>query len=606
MTKVHPAPLLALFLCAACGLGGSAANRYVPAEVGEDVRLDRFLDEMFQQRLDHDPELATRLGDRRNQQRWTDRSARAAEEARKLRARELLRLRRDSDRRDLPLESRIVHRAVETSIERALAAAAWRLHECTLPSAVEIGRYVRYFLTEVHRIESEDDAQAYVARLRGLPALFAQVVANLEEAAADGILPARATLTAAIADCSAVLADAPFVEGSSTCVFLAHLEHELAGLPQLDQDRSDSLLASTRSALLDAVGPAYHALEKGLAALVGRGTEDRGVWRLPRGEEFYAFLIARYASMPQNVVELHGSCEAEVDRLEQEMRGQMVRMGVDGDLQSLFARMRTDPAVSDDEAGRRAVLECARGHLEAISLRMDEILVEPAREDLSIRARSAEDSMAGVERLIEPRMFDRDRRAAWVLDLDALVHVPLARIEALTYHRTIPGEHLAQQVSGDPPLLPPLLRASPEPAAVEGWAAYAELVPRELGFYAEPAAEMSRKAAELARVARLAADTGIHALRWSSERARDYLLTHTAEPEADCLAAVEEMLRVPGATASAVVGSQKIVALRARAKRRLGASFDLRAFHAVLLHAGALPIPLLEQRVDAWIAAEMP
>jgi uncharacterized protein (DUF885 family) len=602
MPKLHLAPLPALFLSAACSLGGVGANTYVPSERSDGERLGRFLEEVFQQRLDADPELASRLGDRRNQGRWTDRSSEAADLERQHRAAELLRLRREFDRRGLDLEDRIVHRSFEIATERSLAAAAWRMHECTLPASVEIGRYVERFLTEVHRIESAEDAQAYVARLRGLPVLFAQVIANLEAAAANEILPARATLAAALEDCRRVLGGAPFVEDAEPCVFLAHIEKELDKLTHQDPDRVDSLLASTRSALLEAAGPAYHELERGLEALFVRATEDRGVWRLPRGEEFYAFLLARCTSTPENPVELHGNSQNQVGRVEQEIRGQMKRMGIEESLDSYLTRLRAAPAGVD----RQAALESARNHYEAIRLRMDEILVEALQGELTIREREPLEHLDGPDHLLEPRLLDRNHTSEWILDLDALARVPPERIEVLTYHRTIPGEHLAHQLASEPSSLPRLLRASPEPAATEGWAAYAEVLPRELGFYVEPAAEMARLLAELDRHARVVVDTGLHALRWSTERAREFLLTNTAETEAECDATVEQILRAPGAAASSVVGAQQILELRARAKRRLGASFDLREFHAVLLHAGALPLPVLGQRIDAWIAAELP
>jgi uncharacterized protein (DUF885 family) len=180
---------------------------------------------------------------------------------------------------------------------------------------------------------------------------------------------------------------------------------------------------------------------------------------------------------------------------------------------------------------------------------------------------------------------------------------PTYQIEALAYHEAIPGHHMQIAIAQELTALPRFRRFGGYTAYVEGWALYCELLPKEIGLYADPYSDFGRLAMELFRAVRLVVDTGIHARRWTRQQAIDYFLANTSQSEPEVVREIERYITNPGQATAYKVGMLKILELRERAKRELGPRFDVRAFHDVVLRDGSIPLDLLEEQVLAWIAA---
>jgi uncharacterized protein (DUF885 family) len=356
------------------------------------------------------------------------------------------------------------------------------------------------------------------------------------------------------------------------------------------------------------VAPAYREL---LAVLESQGAStpvDGGVWQLPDGEAFYAFLLRQFTTTALGADEIHALGLAEVARVHGEMTGIMRRVGYEGDLRGFLQKMKQDPRfyLTNDAAGREAYLARARGIVEAMQRRIGEVYPGPAPLRLELRATEAYRAAGAPSGFYEAGTPDGSRPGVVYLNLERLDTRPLYDLESLLYHESLPGHHLQISSILVDPAIPRLRKVNrwwQDTAFVEGWALYAERLAREMGFYQDPYADFGRLAGELWRATRLVVDSGLHAKRWSREQAILYLDETTPSPRASNESAVDRYLAVPGQATAFTVGMLRILEERERARAALGEAFDLRAFHAAVLENGYVPLWAVGESVDRYIAS---
>ncbi len=203
-----------------------------------------------------------------------------------------------------------------------------------------------------------------------------------------------------------------------------------------------------------------------------------------------------------------------------------------------------------------------------------------------------------------PPPLDGSKPGIFYANLRSVREIAKFGMRTLAYHEAIPGHHLQIAIAQELPGLPIFRRVVPFTAYVEGWALYAERLALENGFHPTPFDRLGALVAEDFRAVRLVVDTGIHAQRWTREQAIVYMLQNTGMPETDVVAEVERYIVSPGQACAYKIGQLAILSLRERARQALGPRFDPRAFHDAVLGQGALPLELLETKVDAWIAAQ--
>jgi len=182
--------------------------------------------------------------------------------------------------------------------------------------------------------------------------------------------------------------------------------------------------------------------------------------------------------------------------------------------------------------------------------------------------------------------------------------MPKYQMEALAYHEGNPGHHMQLSIAQELEGIPQFRKQNRVTAYTEGWGLYSEYFPKEMGFYEDPYSDFGRLAMELWRAARLVVDTGLHDKKWSREKAIDYLLENTPNPENDCIKAIERYIVMPGQATAYKIGMNKILDLRAMAKDKLGDKFDIREYHDVVIASGPVPLNILEERVEAWVASK--
>jgi len=288
------------------------------------------------------------------------------------------------------------------------------------------------------------------------------------------------------------------------------------------------------------------------------------------------------------------------------MRAIMRQVGFEGSLQAFFEFVRNDPNnyYEDSAAGREQFLAEARAQVAAIMAVSDRYFNILPKAGLEVRAvepwRENSTSIAFYEHPSE----DGSRPGIYYANMKDMANFQKYVFTAITYHESVPGHHFqianAMELQG----IPEFRKTAGFGAYTEGWALYAERLPKEMGFYQDPMRDFGRLQDEIWRSVRLVTDTGIHAMHWTRQQAIDYFLENTPISKGDIVTEVERFFVNPGQALGYKLGMMKILELRARAQEVLGERFDIRAFHDVVIGRGAMPLPVLERQVGSWVAKE--
>lgn len=588
---------LLFLLCAAWSAGAARAD--------DSARLLEHLDGAYGRYLAANPSLATGLGDPGGNERWEDLTeggmAAAAAEARA----ELDRLRAAFDGAVLTPRATVQRRIYEAQLERELERHRWRNH--LYPLNPIVGPHIDVpGVLEAQRVGDAAGAEAWLRRLAAAGPYIDGLVERLGRQSAGGVRLPRSVSPILLGQARGLLEGmtAPEAAGGPIAAgFARKLEAIDATAAQRERWRGEA-----RRVLRERVAPAYARLVAALEDHAARSTVDGGVWQLPEGEAFYAFLLRQFTTTDLTADEVHELGLAEVARVHGEMRALMQRMGATGDLRAFMGAMKKDPRffLTDDAAGRDAYLARSRAIVAAMQARIGEVWPGPVPLPLEIRATEPYRAAGAPSGFYEAGTPDGARPGIVYLNLERLDTRPLYDLEALLYHESIPGHHLQISSILVDPAIPRLRRVNrwwQDTAFVEGWALYAERLAREMGFYQDPWSDFGRLAGELWRATRLVVDSGLHSRRWSREQAIRYLDDNTPSPRASNESAVDRYLAVPGQATAFTVGMLHILKERERARTALGDAFDLRAFHAAVLENGYAPLWAVTDAVDRYIAA---
>lgn len=330
---------------------------------------------------------------------------------------------------------------------------------------------------------------------------------------------------------------------------------------------------------------------------------ETGLSALPGGAAAYRQLLRHYTSLDVEAGDVHELGLREVARIRAGMQAVIDELGFEGGFDDFLAFLRTDPQfyATDEQSylGRVAwVAKSADGRLPRFFARLPATPygIQP------IPAATAQRNASGY---YQPGAADGTRAGQVYVNTYDLASRPLYEIVALLLHEGVPGHHLQFSFQSENIDTPDWRRFYYFQAYGEGWGLYAEWLGLEMGVYTTPYERFGRMILEIWRAARLVVDTGIHAQGWSRQRAVDYMLEHTGLSEQNIVAEVDRYITLPGQAVAYKYGELQIRALRRRAERALGEDFDLRAFHVAVLEGGAMPLAVLESKIERWIGAQV-
>lgn len=458
------------------------------------------------------------------------------------------------------------------------------------------------FMDNQHAVTDEASARSYFARLQAMGPKLDQVRANVDMQAAQGVVPPEVALQGAAEQFRTLLAPAP-----KDSLWVQSLQRKLEKVPAIAPARRAELLAQATTAVQSSLNPGYQRLLADVQALQARHLGNKGVWALPQGKAYYDAALRWYTSTDLDADAIHQIGLDEVARVEKAMDARLIQLGLrEGSVAARVQQLRDDPRYryADSDAGRRELL----GDIEQRLRDLDPILPRwfghlPPQK-LVVQPVPAHMQKTSPGGYYYPPAMDGSRPGTFFINLGDIDSNTRWSIPTLTYHEGAPGHHF--QISIGQTLTDlPLLRRSLNPSAFsEGWALYAEQLMAEAGVYKDdPAGDLGRLQAEMFRSVRLVVDTGLHRKRWTPEQATTYLQDKTGMKPSDVRVEINRYLVQPGQASSYKVGQLRLLALRQKARDQLGDRFDIRAFHDLILGNGAMPMTVVAQAVDAWIAA---
>jgi uncharacterized protein (DUF885 family) len=489
-------------------------------------------------------------------------------------------------------------------IERKLANDEFRHHTYIMHQFRAWHTTVPSFLINIHRIEDVSDAEAYIARLNNVAPLFDQVIEQLKIRQELGVFPPRWAYDQMIQASANVVKGNPFFESPDDSTILADFKQKLDAIG-LSNAEKGGLIASANEALTQSVKPAYEKLMQELSTQRMLTPDGDGVWRLPNGSEWYQNRLNWFTTTDLNAEQVHQIGLANVERIHNQMRDIMKQVKFEGTLQEFFIFMRNDDQFyyDDSEEGRQRYMTEAKDYIDAMEAKLDDYFgLKPKARMVVKRVEAFREQSAGKAFYQSPSQ-DGSRPGTYYANLYDMRSMPTYQMEALAYHEGIPGHHMQRAIAQELEGIPEFQKYVSFTAYTEGWGLYTEELGKDMGFYVDPYSDFGRLAMELWRACRLVVDTGIHEMKWSRDKAIQYLIDNTPNPEADSVKAIERYIAMPGQATAYLIGKIKIMELREKAQAELGDKFDYRGFHDTILKDGPVPMDILEDKINKWIAA---
>ena len=605
-SRVHilenPVKLLPMMICAALAETAAAATpaladpavHAMPAtDVATRVKaLNTLLAEQWQHTMESTPEFATMLGDLRYNDRWSDMSLAHIDAEQKVTADFLKRFEAidtggfsDSDR----LNQQLMVRQLKDNI----AAHELKLDEMPLDQMSGAHIMLAGFVSSIP-FDNAKQYEDYLKRLQAVPQVFDQVIALARQGMADKMMPPKYLLEKV-----AVQAGAIEKPAGMDSVFAEPLKHFPKSVSAADQKR---LKAAILAAIDSDVRPAYAKLGEFVSKdYAPHGRSDFGIWALPNGDAIYRYDVRQMTTTDKTPQQIHDLGLSEVARIEGEMTKIAKAQGFK-DLASFRASLKDNPKTH--AKSREDILERYRGYIAGMQPELPKLfgLLPKTKVEVVPVEAFREKEAAGAE--YHPGTPDGSRPGMVFVNTGDFANRSVLSIESTAYHEGIPGHHMQISIAQTLPHLPPFRQNAVYNAYVEGWALYAEQLGKEIGFYKDPLSDYGRLSDELLRADRLVLDTGVHYKHWTRQQMVDYFHAHSSQDEPDVQAETDRYITWPGQALAYKMGELKILELRARAKTALGGKFDIRAFHDAILDGGALPLDVLETRIDGWIAVQ--
>jgi len=586
--------LIALFAPAALLAQGSADQRFAT------LVADHW--EWYAREV---PENSTLRGDNRYNDRLTDQSP-AAVQARKSYWIELLSRLRSFDPAQLTLQNRVSLQVLttlattRTQIDGFFPNAPYGASDVFLatgwsPVTQMYGpQFTLPLLAKSAPFRTVADYEAYLKRLAAIPQLLSQYQFQMRSAVDAGWVPPAVAIQRVPAQLEAQIVSEP----ARSPLFLPFSQFP-ADIAEPDRQR---LTDAGRKMLSEQIVPAFRQFKQAYESTYLPSASRRsglGVTELPGGADYYQALITASTTTSLTAREIHDVGLREVARIRSEMEAVIARAGFKGTRAEFVRFLHDSPQFYYDK--REDMLAGYRDIAKRADAELPKLFAELPRLPYGIRAMpdyegdNAEHYVMGSA--------DGSRAGYFEANVNHLRTRPRYNMEDLLLHEGVPGHHLQIARAQELTSLPDFRRFSFFIAYIEGWALYSESLGDEMGFYTDPYSKFGQLSAEMMRACRLVVDTGLHAFGWTRERAIAYMTDNAALNEDFATAEVDRYLVMPAQALGYKIGELRIKALRAKAKAALGDRFDLRRFHNALIDDGALPLDVLEARIDEWIAA---
>jgi uncharacterized protein (DUF885 family) len=555
---------------------------------GNRKALNAIFEAYWQEQLKHDPEFASILGDKRYNDQISDYSVKAVNDGLGREENILTQLmaidpagltNEEKTGRDLLLRQ-------FAEDEEAAEFKEWEMEGGIATTYPQLAARLSFAT-----VKDYDD---WIARLHAIPKAFEQVSTNLSIGMEDHRVPPRYLLEKSLEEVKLLANQKP--EDSPLA---ASLKSFPAAIPANERER-------IKGEMLEAIGkevqPAYLRFARFLeVSYIPAGRLEPGISALPDGAKYYQFLIRHHTTANLTAEEIHKIGLDEVKRDEAEMLTIAQKLGFQ-DLKSFRASLKTNPKLHP--ASAEALLDAYRGYLGPMQARLPQLFGRLPKANSEVDPVPDYMEKTAAPAYYEAGAPDGSRPGRLMINTYNAASRNLYNAEATAYHEGLPGHHLQISIAQELEGVPAFRKYQHYTAYTEGWGLYAERLGKDAGFYQDPYSEYGRLENDAWRAIRLVVDTGVHSQHWSRQQMVDYFHDHSAMDETSIQTEVDRYISWPGQALAYKVGELKILEVRERAKKALGDKFDLRAFHDEVLGSGALPLDVLSDRIDGWIASQ--
>jgi uncharacterized protein (DUF885 family) len=554
--------------------------------------LNDLLAEQWQWNLKESPEFATILGDYRYNDKWTDPTIAHVQQQKKVNAAFLARF-KAIDTSGFSEQDRLNQQLMVRQLSDNIRATDLKLNEMPLDQFNGVHLLLAQFVSAIP-FDSTKHVEDYIARLNQVPGLFDELTDVLKQGEKDQLMPPRFLLEKVVKQCEAIAEPA-----GEASVFGQPATKFPDGVPEADRKRlHDAIIAAVDGK----VRPAYRKLAEFVAkdyALKGRS--EPGLWALPNGDALYKFAVEQQTTTNKSPEEIHQLGMAEVKRIEGE-QGKIAQQLGYKDLAAMRAAIKDDPKVH--ATSRQQILDLYKKYIAQMQPKLPELFgllpktnveVVPVEEYREKEASGAAYNQGTPDGKRPGRVYVNTGDFANRLTLN---------IETTAYHEGVPGHHMQIAIAQTLPDLPPFRQQAGYTAYIEGWALYSERLGKEVGFYQDPLSYYGHLSDELLRADRLVLDTGVHYKHWTRQQMVDFFHEHSSQDEPSIQSETDRYIAYPGQALAYKLGQLKILELRERAKTQLGDKFNIRDFHDEILNGGALPLDVLDARVNGWIGEQ--
>ena len=580
-----------LFISACIWVTATLLGHTGPATATE-AELTMIIDNHWRWTLAQYPERRLEYGDRSGNDQWTDMSLDAFQERYEDEGRFVQRL-EQIEPATLSADAQVNRAMLLRQLRDNLTEYEDGLYLIALD--MRSGPQHRHSMIDTLPMESAQDHEDWLNRLRGLPEQLAQYQALLSEGISRDRTQAQIVMSRVPSQVANLITDqaneSPFYRAFAT-------------MPEeIDSETRSSLQSAAATVIKEQINPALQALLAFLESDYLPAARPPGIGALPGGKQVYGRLAQHFTTTDLTPDEIHEIGLREVARIRGEMETVIDTVGFKGDITAFNEFLRTDPQFYYETP--EALLE---GY-QAVSKRLDPGLVnlfgKLPRAPYGVRPIPDEEAPDTTTAYYMRPAIDGSRPGWYYVNLYQPEVRPKFEMEVLSVHESVPGHHLqialAQELTG----LPEFRRNGGFTAFIEGWGLYSERLGYDMGLYEDPYSRYGQLVYDMWRAVRLVVDTGIHYFGWSRQKAIDYFIANAAKSEADIINEIDRYIGWPGQALAYKIGQMKMLELRGEAETALGEDFDIRSFHDHMLGAGALPLDILERRMDAWLTAQV-
>ncbi len=556
---------------------------------GRRKALNDALAEQWEYSLRTSPEFASMLGDKRYDDQVSDLSPEAVQRDFE-KTRYFLAKFNAIDTSGFPQQEALNKRLMVRNLEETLAGERFKDWEMPVNQMngihIDIPR-----LGGLLQFETAKDYRDYISRLHKWPNSFDQTIAMMRAGMADHLMPPKFLLEK-VADQAKRVADSPVKDSP----FALPLQHFPSSVSEADRQ---AIRKDTENAIQNEIVPAYRRFESFVQnEYAPKGRTEVGLWSLPDGAARYAFAVKSSTTTEMTPAEIHQLGLAQVAEDEAAEAAIASKLGF-ADIAALRTSINANPKLHFHSAEQ--MLDAYRGYIDQMYSKLPTLFTHFPKAKVTVVAiedyRAKESSTGYVF-----GSADGSRPGRVEVNTYAFEKQITPGTESTSYHEGVPGHHMQIAIGQELTGLPQFRRQGNYGAFAEGWALYSERLGKEIGFYQDPYSDYGRLEDDMLRAIRLVVDTGLHDKKWTRQQVVDYFHQHSSQPESLVQSETDRYIVWPGQALSYKVGQLTILRLREKAKTALGAKFDIRLFHDEVLGAGALPLNVLTERIDEWIA----